>query len=742
VIETRKLKFQTNPIITDTNMIIYSLLEEPKFGYIYLDYERLRMGQIFSQQDIDRNRLRYRLFRHAFSFIDDAIKFKVIVPQCSDVTALLKFHYSSSKSSSLSDTVENIHVIEGHQIPLQISQTNYRDFGVTSLSFNLTEKPRHGSIMVYNDSLPIRINTTYFTSDELTTQSVFYVHDDTETTNDAFEFLAISFDETDFMYIGKFYVEIDLKNDNRPARINRKILQVVSRAEKLITKANLLYTDKDLNTKSSDLVYTVKQISNGELYKVNEPQYQIKQFTQQDIDSEKIIYKHRGSKYERIDFTITDGELFTNGELEIQAGQAYVKLLFQNEVVVQSNRSVFLSLKDIDIETNLYINFTEIDFNILEKPKYGFLLKYNKETSSFTGEDLIRKTIVYKHLGMSLKKEQLKIKVTVRGVEDSGFFTIKAFPESYWEPLIVQNNNTVYVVEATSVILNRKSLEISHSDIPASKITYYIKEWPKHGYLEVQTYEDNGDEEEDEFGTHLVKHFEQNLVIEGRVYYVQTTPNQTHDKFVVDVTNSITWLRNLSVNIIIIPDKVYVSARNLTVLEGKSIILHDSDFYAITPYFAGKITDYRLITKPHHGSIIDTRNNPTRKFSQKQLSVREISYKNSGDELSIDYFKMIAIAGEKNSEPFDVWINVVPINDEVPVVLNMTKFRIWQGGSIIVTNQELATVDNDTLPSDLVYNINNIMNGYFSLSESSRVEIFNFTQEMINAFKILFTHTS
>lgn len=723
-------------------MIVYSLLESPKYGNVYINHEKLKVGQTFTQKDIDEyGRFRYRHFRHAYSPIEDMIKFKVTASQCSDVTTSLDFFYHPS-DSIIPERVENIHVVEGDRTPLRVTRMNYHDFGVTSLSFNVTEKARHGCLTVYNDSLPLRYNTTYFSSEELAHQLVFYVHDDSETTNDSLEFLAISSDHTDFMFVGAIYIEIDLKNDKKPVRMNRKIFHVVSKAEKLITKADLLFTDEDLNTKPANIVYNVKQISNGKIFRIGELMYQINQFSQQDIDDEKILFKHHGDNYGRIDFQVSDGELRTDDDLEIQAGHAYVKLLLSDRTVVQSNRTVVLTTKEVDVETNVYANASDVGYTVIEKPKYGVLLKFNQEISSFDKEDLLHKLILYKHIGLSLKTDQFKLRVNVRGAEDTGTFTIKVFPEIFWEPLTIFHNSSIYVEEATSVILSRKNLEIGHPDIPSSNIIYYIKEWPKNGYLEVQSFEEFAGEDDEDFHTHLLTHFEQNLINEGRVYYVQSRPNQTHDKFVIDVTNSISWLRNLTVNIIIEPDKLYVGVRNLTVPEGKSVIMHESDFYAETSYFAGKITDYKVKEKPKHGSIVDSKQNHIKKFTYKQLSNREIFYKNHGDEVPEDYFEMVVKAGEKSSEPFKVWINVLPINDEKPIVVNKTRFSVWQGGSVIINNEMLAATDNDTQSTELVYDIKNVVNGYFSLDESPAVEIRNFSQEMINTRKILFTHTS
>lgn len=742
LVDSSHLQFQTNPLITDTNRIVYSLLEYPRYGNVYLNNEKLRVGQTFTQKDIDEHKVRYTHLRRAFSAIEDKVNFKVTAPQCHDVETSMFLRYDPSESI-LPERVENVHVMEGDIALLRASRMNYHDFGVTSLSFNLTEKPRHGCLTIYNDSIPVRYNTTYFTSEELMRQTVFYVHDDSETTHDSLEFLAISTDNTDFMYVGAIYVEIDLKNDNKPIRVNRKILHVVTKSEKLITRAELFFTDDDLNTKPANIIYNVKQISNGKIFRINEPMYQINRFSQQDIDDEKIVFKHHGDKSGRIDFQVTDGELRTDDELVIQAGHAYVNLLLSKGTVVQSNRTVGLTANEIDVETNVFANASDVGYTVIEKPKYGVLLKFNQEISSFDKEDLLHKLISYKHIGLTSKEDQFKLRVNVRGAEDTGTFMVKIFPEIFWEPLTVFHNSTVYVEEATSVVLSRKNLEIGNPDIPASRITYYVKEWPKNGYLEVQNYEDSMDKEDDDLNPyHLVKHFEQSVINDGHVYYVQSMPNQTHDKFVIDVTNSIIWLRNLTVNIVIEPDKLYVGAKNLTVPEGKSVILQESYFYAETPYFAGKITDYKITEKPRHGSIIDIKNNHIKKFTNKELNGREIFYKNNGDEVSIDHFKMVVKAGEKSSESFKVWVNILPINDEKPVVVNKMKFTVWQGGSITINNNILASVDNDTQPTDLMYDIKNIKNGYFSLDESPGVEIRNFSQEMINTRKILFTHTS
>jgi len=194
---------------------------------------------------------------------------------------------------------------------------------------------------------------------------------------------------------------------------------------------------------------------------------------------------------------------------------------------------------------------------------------------------------------------------------------------------------------------------------------------------------------------------------------------------------------------VIVPEKLYVEAKSFTVVEGKDVILSEMNFLVVTPYYAGKVSDYRIVEKPRHGTILDsTKNTQVKKFSQKHLNAGVILYKHNGDEFLSDSFRMVVTASDKMSEPFDVSIIVQPVNDEIPVLVNRTKLNVWQGGSLILTSTNLAAIDNDTSPYDIIFNVTGVRNGYISLITSPDVDIYNFTQSQINESQVVFTHTS
>ncbi|XP_063991894.1 chondroitin sulfate proteoglycan 4 [Diachasmimorpha longicaudata] len=747
-ITNNHLKYETNPLITVASKIEYKLLGVPKYGYFMLKNRILQKNEKFNQEDIDSGGIEYHLLKLAYSLVEDRITFEVSAPQCQSLYSSLAIKHSIGKNSKALDpvdTTEMLKVTEGLQVPLNIIKINPRDFKVNSLIYNLTEGPYNGwlTVQCYSNQTA-RSNVTSFTSEELSSQSVYYVHDDSETRNDSFMYVAVA-TAVDFMYVGGFNIEVILRNDNPPVRSEMSAFDVVINGDRLITRRDLTYTDRDTGTQPSDLIYQIQSVSNGGIYAAGDSTLQLEEFSQQDINDRKILFKHRGEELGKIEFYVSDRVSRTPGYLEIRASPPYVHFRDSNATIVQFNGSVTFAINDFDIVTNIDVNDKQVKYSVTSKPKHGIILqRNNKEVGHFQREDLTNKLISYKHLGGSMTKDEFRIRVTVKGVSAETRIMIKVYSRSYWEPLTVKNNRAILVEEATSVLISKRNLEISHPKITPTEITYLIREWPRYGYLEVQTQSDgHGEESKDDYEANLVRHFDQSVINEARVYYVQSVANQTEDSFAVDVTNGITWMRGIVVNFVIIPDKLYVEADNISVIEGKTIALQSNYFNVITTYYTGKLTDYRIIEKPMHGSIIDsTKNNQIKKFSQKHLEAGVIVYRHSGDESIEDNFKMVVIAGDKTSQPFDIWVNIQPINDQVPVLVNYTLLRVWQGGHALLTSQNLSAIDNDTKPSEVIYNITSVKNGFFSIHTSPTVDVYNFTQEQIDKSMIMFTHTN
>lgn len=308
-------------------------------------------------------------------------------------------------------TLEGIRVNEGGRQVLLPTHLDLRASVITSLVYNITHGPQYGMIEVMDKGLSsvLRHNTSYFTSDELFSERVFYIHDDSETRSDRFNFVALSSEEEDFQFVGEFHVNIILKNDNTPERVIDKVFNVVTNGEKLLTGKDLKYTDADIDTKPSDIMYTRRGIPNGGLYLAAEPSKAVFEFSQEDLNDGLILFKHEGDEYGKIGLWITDGQYYANGILEVRASPPYI-LVNSTNLVVQKAGVTSITTMHLNSETNLNIWGDGIVYKLLEPPKHGdlILLPGDEPLISFTQSQLESGKVSYIHNGGSGVKDSFQ----------------------------------------------------------------------------------------------------------------------------------------------------------------------------------------------------------------------------------------------------------------------------------------------------------------------------------------------
>lgn len=69
-------------------------------------------------------------------------------------------------------------------------------------------------------------------------------------------------------------------------------------------------------------------------------------------------------------------------------------------------------------------------------------------------------------------------------------------------------------------------------------------------------------------------------------------------------------------------------------------------------YYVGKIIEYKILELPRYGSIRSGKSSKINRFTQKQLEQGVVQYIHSGSEDHYDYFKVVALAKNKESLPF------------------------------------------------------------------------------------------
>lgn len=475
VIRADYLFHQTTPIATFARNIIYTVVKPPKFGIIYVDGhpEYAKPGDSFTQQEVDKNLIKYRTYQSSYGNFIDTFEFIVSVPECEDVQGKIDFIYSPPDylaKQIIYQKREKVYVHEGNKTAL--SRTNFEVLfnKFNSLTFNLTHFPKHGSLCKVNPRTFEAKDISSFTLQYLYLGDIHYCHDDSESTADNFRLLILSDNDTDFQFVCEIQVEITLLNDNGPYRVFDKVFHIVRDETKLLTSGDLKYADPDIETRNSDIEYRSVSCTNGELLRNGK---YVDFFTQEDLDSRRLLFQHNGTDQGRLSFIVTDGLYEVPGSLEIEASDPFLKIRESNASIVQEGRAVLLTLNDLNVDTNLNSKPEEIEYRVLNEPSNGVLKLFRSRfnatqlhklsnattTMNFTQADIIGERLVYWNRDVA-SMDKIKYRVTTKGVWAEGEIMVRIYPPAYWEPLRIRRNQTLFVEESTSVIISRDILEV------------------------------------------------------------------------------------------------------------------------------------------------------------------------------------------------------------------------------------------------------------------------------------------
>ncbi len=106
-------------------------------------------------------------------------------------------------------------------------------------------------------------------------------------------------------------------------------------------------------------------------------------------------------------------------------------------------------------------------------------------------------------------------------------------------------------------------------------------------------------------------------------------------------------------------------------------------------YYWNKILEYKIIQQPSFGNVKSGKSKVNR-FTHKQLESGQIQYVHDGSENATDFIRLIAIARNKESVPYDLFINIIPVNDEIPQIVTNTGVQMWVGGRAVIKNSDLS----------------------------------------------------
>ncbi|XP_078531202.1 chondroitin sulfate proteoglycan 4-like [Lissotriton helveticus] len=737
--------------ISETELF-YRLLSVPQKANLYFDDMVLKKNSTFSQKNLTDHKIEYELMEKLLEDSEDSFHFSIFTKYAESKSHSFKVMLKADLNTIII-TNNGLFTMEGEGKLITQNELFVQTLNNKNFYYKVKKSPQHGKLKLINfsDSVTSNDNITAFTNQDLISQHVMYVHDDSETLYDEFhavasteakETIGSNLDHEVISAEFMFNISIELKNDEKPVRMVDKVFHVVKNGKRLLTMEDLCYHDSDSDFDDGQLLYTRRGISNGDLVLVNNTAHKLYQFSQSDLEQKKVLFVHHGADYGRFVLFVTDGKHYTSGLLEVSASDPYVRVVNNTGLLVQKGKERILSTANFSVITNQDITSdSEIVYDIHMPPKYGILFLKNEPVDSFTHQDLKAGYVAYRHDDSNHLVDKINISVKLKDVQIEARVNVRMYLESHQRPPRVLHNSSLLVEEGKPVKIDKGHLQVVHEDCSPLEIVYSMISPPKYGYICLLPSADGYVRKEQQ----SIPSFTQQDINNGNLHYVQTVSGQLQDSFILDVTNGVREVSGIEILVDIIPKLIPLEVQNFTVIEGGSKALTE-DFLKITnKHFAGLKSNFILLVEPRNGHIENTRF-PGRKlyfFSSQEVEKEFIFYVHDGTETLWDNFTVVANNTDrgKQSAPETLYVTVTPVNDESPVIIMNTVFRVWVGSVTEITPNELAAEDGDSSPEDLAYSVTPPSNGHLALKSAPNKSILNFTQAHINEGQLLFVHS-
>ncbi|MGH0115315.1 UNVERIFIED_CONTAM: hypothetical protein FKN15_006743 [Acipenser sinensis] len=728
----------------------YMILKAPAKGSLLLLLDReLFEGDTFTQEDLRKARLNYKVRIRRAVEIEDEFQFQVFVDQQYSPVYTYPIRILADPDVPVLKN-EGLTIIEGEEKVLTKDHLWLQSRNITHFVYRVIQNPQYGRLIRESPVGQPRFEgaVSVFSNEDLLLERLIYKHDGSESSEDEFAFLA--FEQTKESSLvqalwqdsvkGVFKINIQSRNDHVPVRLVDKIFSVVRNGQRLLTTEDILFGDEDSDFNDSQLVYVRMGIPYGNIVSAQDNSQSLFRFTQGDLREKKVLFVHQGADRGRFQLQVSDGLHKTTALLEIQASDPYLQIANNTMIVVDQGGSKKLESTILSVESNMDIRDPkDIKYEVVVPPREGEITVHGQEAMSFSQDNLLKGMVSYHHSDKSLSsKDYFKFTVKANQVSVEGMFRIRIFREGYQLPPKVVRNELIYSFEGEPTEISQDLLTVEHADFPPSEVVYYIKEPPQQGHIIMLVNDSAATAAPSLYDT---QSFTQEDINNGRVIYISKLGQQS-DAFTVDVTNGITSVENIQVLLEIIPNMIPLQVKNIMLMEGGSKALNKDILSVSDQYYSSVNIDLIVDEPPRHGAL----RYPARDdyvvpfFTWNEVDQGLISYHHDGSDTEFDSFTLIALAAEidRNSRPVTVNITIIPLDDDPPRVTVNTGLEIWPGETVAISQSVLSSEDRDTPAEDLKYSIEAPSNGRVALRSLPSNSIQSFSQAQINDGQVIF----
>ncbi|XP_037613686.1 FRAS1-related extracellular matrix protein 1a isoform X1 [Sebastes umbrosus] len=494
-------------------------------------------------------------------------------------------------------------------------------------------------------------------------------------------------------------------------------------------------------------------------------------FTVKDIKAGVVRYHHDDSDSTKdfVIFRITDGHhqtrhkfpikilpkddsppfLITNMLLEVSEGQTALL------------RGSTLQASDMDSSDDYVL------FNITRPPQAGEVMKM--PTSGLTGypvshflqKDLSQSMVYYRHLGNEVFYDSFEVVLSdfhdPPNLSEPQVVMVHIEPVPDQPPKEVPGSSRCLVIKETEVVhITRQQLHFVDQESPDSELTYTVttppfysgpRGGPDAGRLFLV---DSIPKFTKDSNAPVLRLFTQHAVNFMKVAYMPPVldigPYPQYIQFVLSVTNHLgKTVTGICFNITVVPvdnQPPQVITNPLTVDEGGECWLGPEHLLLSDVDSMEEALQVALQREPQHGALQlgGLPLKPGHALTVQDLKDLKVRYNHDSSETVEDFIEFTATDGI-NSVSFMLQVKVMPINDEVPVLVAGLKpvLSCAEGQEIVITAEYIYATDADSDNSSLAFLI--ARQPYHGVVLRNSVVIDRFIQADITAGIITYKHT-
>lgn len=469
-----------------TRTIVYKIDRAPTLGRLIMlngDSHHRTIKQ-FTQQDINDTKVYYE-HTHPFSdlYTNDSFIFTVEAALAKPVTDQVFNIDISVSSGGLAKYVHipQINVQEGDKVPIKVNVTNVIAYLETQAGLRQPQveaqwsTPSHGVLKPSMSSL---------TQSQLEGGVVNYEHDDSDTLQDKIDMSLYLLPDYVLLCNVTIPIHIIPVND-QPFRLltDSPQIQVVQGENYTITKNDLLTEDAD--TGPSGILYDIiSGPTQGRIVMLDKNQtideaLSINKFTQEDINSGRIIYEHSGIlQTATFYFRVWDGQFKpTYTVFTIDVLPVILNATSMHPISLQQGSNVAtVTTQQVYVETNA--KKTKVWYNITRQPQHGMIYVGRSPVTYFSHKDLIDKVVIYMQNDMTTANDSFDLVAYVHNSNSTRPFTIEVIVQ----PLMKLLGDLKVEAEKAKITLNVMDAS-GLAKLTASDPVYTILRKPRHGVI-------------------------------------------------------------------------------------------------------------------------------------------------------------------------------------------------------------------------------------------------------------------